>query len=263
MYCWNYHLTGDSTLPPLLLLHGWMGSGADYLDLMPYLDRFYYCIAIDLPGHGNTDVIGSDRGYGFAMTAAGIWQLLDRLGISTCYLSGYSMGGRLAAYLWLNYPHRLRGALLESAGWGLASPQARQARDLDDRRTIRKLQTLNLATFIHHWYRQPLFAGIDRVPGFEHLIARRLQNRPLELVKSLHYAGLARQPYLGTKLQLDRRPLRLMAGQNDRKFVESNQTIGGNCPHVSVEIVPHCSHNIHFQQPQAWLKSMLKLLQHN
>ena len=74
MYNWHFKKIGDSTLPPLLLLHGWMGCGDDYTNIMEALKLRFYCLAIDLPGHGKTDVVGGDIGYGFINTAIGIIQ---------------------------------------------------------------------------------------------------------------------------------------------------------------------------------------------
>jgi len=47
-----YQVQGSG--PPLLLLHGFAGSSANWLDtLNPFSDRFQV-VLIDLPGHGRT-----------------------------------------------------------------------------------------------------------------------------------------------------------------------------------------------------------------
>ena len=106
MYNWHFRTTTDSTLLPLVLLHGWMGCGDDYTEIIEVLKSRFYCIAIDLPGHGKTEVIGGDVGYGFTNTAIGIIQLLDSLNVDCCSIAGYSFGGRLALYLALEFPAR-------------------------------------------------------------------------------------------------------------------------------------------------------------
>jgi 2-succinyl-6-hydroxy-2,4-cyclohexadiene-1-carboxylate synthase len=251
-YHWNYTLTGDYHLPPLLFLHGWMGSSEDYRHVIELLRSQYYCIAIDLPGHGKTKVIGDDRSYEFIATADGIIQLLDRLKITHTAITGYSFGGRLALYLALEYPDRFDRVILESTSPGLATAVARQTRILSDTQLIHQLQTENFADFVANWYRQKLFTGIDTNPDFPSLLDRRMTNNPINLAKSLEHAGLATQPYLGDKLKVHPHPILLLVGALDRKFLSIGQTLTQTSPHITLNIIPHCSHNIHFQQPKLW-----------
>jgi 2-succinyl-6-hydroxy-2,4-cyclohexadiene-1-carboxylate synthase len=254
MYRWHYTQTEDCTLPPLLLLHGWMGSSDDYREVIDRLRWQFNCIAIDLPGHGRTEVIGGDRGYDFVNTARGIMQLLDSLGIERCSIAGYSFGGRLALYLALEFPERFDKVTIESASPGLATELERQARVIQDWQIIDRLETDLFADFVRDWYRQPIFTGIANHPNFDNLIQRRITtNRPNDLIKSLERAGLGMQPYLGDRLKLHNRPISLIVGGLDRKFVDINREIDRECPSTTLKIIPNCSHNINFQQPQAWI----------
>ncbi len=252
-YHWNYTLTEDCHLPPLVFLHGWMGSSEDYGKVIELLRSQYYCIAIDLPGHGKTEVIGDDRSYGFIATAKGIIQLLDSLEIDLCAITGYSFGGRLALYLALEYPGRFDKVILESTSPGLATVSERQLRIASDVQIIHQLNTENFGDFVANWYRQQLFTGIDTDPDFPSLLDRRMTNNPTNLAKSLRYAGLAAQPYLGDRLKIHPRPILLLVGALDRKFVSIAQTLSKTSPYTTLKIIPHCSHNIHFQQPKLWV----------
>jgi 2-succinyl-6-hydroxy-2,4-cyclohexadiene-1-carboxylate synthase len=262
MYRWHFNLTGNApwdrhhrdALPILLLLHGWMGSGEDYAEIIELLRSQFYCIAIDLPGHGQTEVVDRDLGYGFVNTAFGIIQLLDDLEIDRCSIAGYSFGGRLALYLALEFPERFDRVMLESASAGLATEVDRQTRVIRDWQIIDRLEADSLSDFVNYWYRQSIFIGIDKHPNFDQLIQRRIaRNRADDLIKSLEHAGLGMQPYLGDRLKYHDRPISLIVGGLDRKFVEINREIVRLCPQIAIEIVPDCSHNIHFQHPQAWL----------
>jgi 2-succinyl-6-hydroxy-2,4-cyclohexadiene-1-carboxylate synthase len=260
-YRWHYLLSGNPTAPPLLLLHGWLGSCEDYRESIDLLADRFYCIAIDLPGHGNTAVIGTDdRAYGFAPMAAGIIQLLIELNIDRPHLSGYSFGGRLALYLWLHYPQSFSGLVLESASCGLADAAARSARIIGDDRIIARLQTTPLREFLLDWYAQPLFQGMSPSPQFDRLLNRRLTNSIDGAAKSLRHAGLGRQPYLGDALARDNRPIHLLVGEFDRKFIDIARSILALHPHSTLEIVPNCAHNIHYQQPLLWARSIANFL---
>ncbi|AFY94527.1 2-succinyl-6-hydroxy-2,4-cyclohexadiene-1-carboxylate synthase [Chamaesiphon minutus] len=265
MYRWHFISTDNRTLPPLLLLHGWMGSSQDYVELIDRLKSQFYCIAIDLPGHGKTEVIDEDRGYDFVNTASGIIELLDSLNIDRTSISGYSFGGRLALYLVLEFPDRFVGVasgnenriILESTSPGLATALERQVRIDRDRQIIDRLATTSFDNFVRDWYRQPIFIGIDSRPNFPTLIRRRIAtNRPIDLAKSLQYAGLGMQPYLGDRLKLSTRSISLIVGALDEKFVDLSRELDRMCPSITLNIIPNCSHNIHFEQPALWLEQI-------
>ena len=253
MYQWHVTRTDDRTLPPLVLLHGWMGSGGDYTQVIDRLSSQFDCIAIDLPGHGKTKVT-DESGYDFVNTALGIMQLLASLSIERCSLAGYSFGGRLALYLALEFPDRFERVMLESTSPGLATESERQARVTSDRQVGDRLTTDNFTEFVKNWYQQPIFIGIDKHPNFPALINRRVvTNQPLNLAKSLRFAGLGMQPYLGDKLKVSTRSISLIVGELDAKFRSINRDIHHQCPHTNLKIASNCSHNVHFQNPQTWI----------
>jgi 2-succinyl-6-hydroxy-2,4-cyclohexadiene-1-carboxylate synthase len=257
MYDWHYTLTGDRSLPPLILLHGWMGSGEDYAEVIELLKVHFYCIAIDLPGHGRTEVVGEDIGYDFITTAIGIVRLLDRLQIDRCAIAGYSFGGRLALYIALEFPDRFDRIILESTSPGLETAAEREVRIINDARIILQLETEYFPKFVDNWYRQTIFVGIDKHPDFPALIQRRLANDPQKLAKSLKYAGLGRQPYLLERLITYNRSILLIVGEQDPKFGAIARNLDLLCNCITLKIIPHCSHNIHFQLPRSWLNSIL------
>ncbi len=252
-YHFHYLIAGDCTFPPLLLLHGWMGNCRDYTEIIELLKSRYYCIAIDLPGHGKTEVVGDNLGYGFRATAIGIIQLLNSLKIGHCTIAGYSLGGRLALYLTLEFPNRFDRTILESTSPGLLTIIERQHRIASDAQIISQLTTAKFPTFVANWYQQQIFTGLDRHPHYIDLVNCRISTNRLEnLAKSLEFAGLGQQMYLGDRLSVHKQPISLIVGTLDLKFVSIAQTIHQNYPWITLHIIPNCSHNVHFQQPQLW-----------
>jgi 2-succinyl-6-hydroxy-2,4-cyclohexadiene-1-carboxylate synthase len=257
MYRWHYTLTGDHNLPPLVLLHGWMGNCDDYLEVIELLKSRFYCIAIDLPGHGKTEVVDDDRGYEFVNTARGIVRFLECLEIDRCTIAGYSFGGRLALYLALEFPDKFDQVILESTSPGLSTVAARAARIISDEGIIHELRSTKFTDFVINWYRKPIFTGIEEHPNFSTLIQRRMANQANNLVKSLKYAGLGKQPYLGHKLKAYHQEVLLIVGAEDEKFVQIAQTLDRDCLCLSLAIVANCSHNVHFQAPAFWTDLLL------
>ncbi len=245
---------GDKTLPSLLLLHGFMGSSADFWAATSTLSQYFYCICVDLPGHGQTPIAN----HNFVSTAEQILAIAP----NRCYLLGYSLGGRLALYLALHYPDRWQKVILESASFGLLTAQLRQERQRQDRAIAHKLRQpdLDFATFIWSWYQQPVFAGIAAHPNFSQLVVSRSNNSPRSLARSLVTMGLGQQPYLGELLANNKIPLLLLVGSQDTKFVEIGHQITQLCPQSQIIIVPNCSHNVCFQQLDLWLQAVLGFL---
>lgn len=99
--------------PWLLFLHGFLGNRFEFQTVMATLSRDFFCVALDLPGHGQTIVspaVPSVQAYSIEATAAGVLGCLaelqhplgavaqdqaaqDKLAQNKIGLLGYSMGG--------------------------------------------------------------------------------------------------------------------------------------------------------------------------
>ena len=55
-----FEVSGPPTAPAVLLLHGFMGSRLDWVRVAEVLARTHRCIAVDLPGHGETGDTGTE-----------------------------------------------------------------------------------------------------------------------------------------------------------------------------------------------------------
>jgi len=99
--------------PTLLLLHGFLGTGACWLPLMEKLRSHYRCISLDLLGFGNS---GKPMiRYDIAQEVAFVRQVVEALNLGTCYIMGHSFGGWVAAAYALQYPDAVSGLVLAAA----------------------------------------------------------------------------------------------------------------------------------------------------
>lgn len=225
-----------------------MGSGEDFDRVVPMLIDQFCCLTIDLPGHGRTS-FNSD--YTMRNTASAIVTLLDDLEIAQTHLIGYSMGGRLALYLALNFPNRFPKAILESASPGLKTEAEQLARIEHDRQLAARLEA-DFPRFLQDWYEQPLFESLKQHSTFQTMIAKRSRNNPSELAKSLLQMSTGMQPNLWQKLEQHQNPLLLIVGECDRKFVAINQEMSTLCKTVRLAIVPDAGHNVHIENSNAY-----------
>ena len=76
-------------------------------------------IALDNRGHGDSAKLYDSEEYHIGIMAGDARALMDHLGIARADMMGYSLGGRITAYLGQRDPQRLRSAILGGIGMGL------------------------------------------------------------------------------------------------------------------------------------------------
>jgi len=259
-YCLSYYSEGDSSHPTILFLHGFMGDRFEFKQAIAILSKRFYCVAIDLLGHGQTRVIeqrvDQDDYYTIQSQANFVIKFLDLLRLNRCYLVGYSMGGRLALYLTIYFPQYFGKIILESASAGLQTVQERGDRLAKDQLLATKLEAGDFRLFLENWYQQPIFATLRSHPNFAQMLAQRLNNSPILLAKSLRNLSTGRQPSLWENLPQNQIPLLLLVGELDPKFRQINHQMQQLCKYAQLEIIPSCGHNIHFEHPQLFVEKL-------
>lgn len=259
-YQFHYSLSGSADKPIILFLHGFMGDCNEFNQVISFLSDQFCCLAVDLPGHGQTKVMGGDECYEMANTAQALLNLLEQLSIEKCFLVGYSMGGRLALYLTLHFPERFPKVVLESASPGLKTEEERWKRLQRDLELSQELVTIDFSEFLTNWYHQPLFVSLKKHPKFEQIIESRLQNNPFELAKSLSNLSTGCQPSLWKALKQNQNPMLLLVGEYDNKFRIINSEMAKLCKAAKVNLISNCGHNIHVENPRVFFDKVSQFL---
>src|SRR6266576_3506491 len=117
----------------LVLLHGFTGSAAGWGQQMDILaDYGLRIIAIDLPGHGQSDAPDDAKRYSIEYCQKDILAALLTLRVhkGQAIILGYSMGGRIALYTALS--GFFRALILESASPGFEDNAEREERRTSD-----------------------------------------------------------------------------------------------------------------------------------
>ena len=110
-YYFEIHGQGE----PLLLLHGGLGSIDMFGPVLPRLARTRTVIAVDLHGHGRTE-LGS-RPIDLVDMGRDMAALVQSLGYPKLDVLGYSMGGGVAFRMAVQHPETVRHLALVSAGY--------------------------------------------------------------------------------------------------------------------------------------------------
>jgi esterase len=111
---------GDPAAPPLLLLHGIIGSRATWSWLVPELAERFRVLRLDFRGHGTSDrAPGSYTAEGYVADAIAA---LEQAAGGPCIVVGHSLGGVTAAAITQRRPELLIGAVLEDPPLGAMAP---------------------------------------------------------------------------------------------------------------------------------------------
>ena len=233
---------------PLLLLHGFTGSRADFVSLRQLLPQ-YDPIALDLPGHGDNP---SPAPYTMAHAAAAVVAQMEELvGKRPFNLLGYSMGGRLALYIALHYPDSIASLILESASPGLATAEARQQRRQRDNALADRIVQDGIVEFVNFWEKLSLWESQQQLSPQVRadLRHKRLQNDPHGLANSLRGMGTGVQPSLWSRLGELTMPIHLIVGALDHKFVAIAHEMAAAMGDVRLDVVAGAGHTVHLERP--------------
>jgi 2-succinyl-6-hydroxy-2,4-cyclohexadiene-1-carboxylate synthase len=209
---------------PLVFLHGFLGSSADWEAVCSYLPPCH-SVGVDLPGHGASPF---ETSFEFEPPAPKF------------HLIGYSMGGRLALEYAKRYPERIATLIIASAHPGLSSEEEKEKRKESDAQWAKLLLELPIDEFLRRWYDQPLFKNYK--PDFS---MRRNQNIP-DLAAAFMHFGLGNQPVLHVKNAIH------IVGELDTKF---------RALHPEAIIVLESGHVIHLEKPESFAQIIAERIQ--
>jgi pimeloyl-ACP methyl ester carboxylesterase len=102
--------------PTVLLLHATLHDRRDFDPIVEPLARRYRTIAVDWPGHGDSDPVDAAMEPGAPLFADVLEDVVDGLGLSRAALIGNSLGGFAAARLAITRPEFVTGLILVNTG---------------------------------------------------------------------------------------------------------------------------------------------------
>ena len=110
-----YRETGVTTPETILMIHGFLGSSYDFINVMNALKDRYHVIAVDLIGFGLSEK-PTNFHYAKQNQAQGLVKFLDTLGIEEVTLMAHSMGGEVSIHLAHDYPEYVKAMILIGSG---------------------------------------------------------------------------------------------------------------------------------------------------
>lgn len=255
----HVEMEGELDLPTVVFLHGFTGSTRTWREVRDELKGSFRTVAIDLTGHGKTTVPQYPERYSMEEQIEDLHLLFEQLSLNSFYLVGYSMGGRIALAFTLQYPDFVKALLLESSSPGLKEEKARIDRMNADGVLAKKIIQNGIASFVNNWENIPLFDSQKRLPAMKRQMIReeRLQQSELGLANSLLGIGTGSQKSYWKSLYSIKKPVFLITGELDSKFVAIAREMKSLAPTWHHTIIPNTGHAIHVENP-VFFATMIK-----
>ncbi|CAN5661359.1 alpha/beta fold hydrolase [soil metagenome] len=102
---------------PLILLHGGMGSIADYALCIPDLSKHFHVIAPDDPGMARSGMYDT---ISYEILADYYADMIDKLKLDSAYVMGWSDGGNAALILAAKRPDKIKKVITSGANYKLS-----------------------------------------------------------------------------------------------------------------------------------------------
>jgi 2-succinyl-6-hydroxy-2,4-cyclohexadiene-1-carboxylate synthase len=247
---------------PVLFLHGFTGSTQTWNRQLAHFGPGWRVAALDFLGHGLSVSPTDPKRYQMDRCLQDLSVLMRTLALEGAAVVGYSMGGRVALALAIEYPELVGTLVLESASPGLKSADERAARAAADEALAAVLEREGIVSFVNQWEAQPLWASQASlpVPTKVELRRARLQNNPLGLAASLRGLGIGAQSSYWDRLGGVQAPTLVVTGQLDVKFTGIAALMAHAIPRARLEIVAGAGHSVHLEQPVNFDRLVLEFI---
>jgi len=245
------HVEGKGSGETRVLVHGYLGGSSQWAAEMQALSPHLDVIAMDLPGFGQSRHLRSpDQIAGYAQA---VLDCLDRLGVQRFHLLGHSMGGMIVQEMVHLAPQRVMRLVLYGTGpLGLlpgrfetmARSRERLAQD-GVQTTARRIS----ATWLLHREASPMAQALGDLAALASAQAAE--------------AGLWAMERWDGRAQLSNitQPTLIVWGDQDRSYQWPQiETLWRGIAGSSLAVLPHCSHALHLEYPQAFHSLLLDFL---
>lgn len=257
------HLETGLGGPPLLLLHGFMGSARSMTGLLDAMSTDRRVVAVDLIGHGASPAPAEVGPY---MTAAMVGQVrtvLQRLELEQVDVVGYSMGARLALSLAVAFPELVARLVLISGTAGIADRSDREERVRSDAALADDIERDGMTAFVNRWEALALFASQQGLPEPVRASIRRgrVAQREVAMANSLRGFGTGSMVPLWDRLEGIAAPTLAIAGELDTRYVLIAREIEAAMPGARAEIIGAVGHATHVEACESTVQAIRVHLQ--
>ncbi len=242
----SYKEYGSSKNFPLIFFHGFLGNKYDWENVVKPLASDFFCITLDLPGHGKSKI---ENNASFETFAKNFTKFLKTNKLKNATLIGYSMGGRIAHYI---HEHYLKQQICICIGshLGLNNKEEIERRKIWNEEILYNLSNKTIEEFLIFWYSQKIFDSFRQFKIYSDILNYRKNNNKEFIKKAFKTFSILNQ----NMLHPDPKTF-FLAGNKDYKYLEYYQKI--RCPY---QVITNASHPVHLENPKGLIKKIKEIL---
>jgi 2-succinyl-6-hydroxy-2,4-cyclohexadiene-1-carboxylate synthase len=233
-----------SSRPPVVFLHGLLGSPRSWEPVVDELDHKGALYAETIAGHGSSPRYHAS----FLSTLDAI---ADRWEDEPAHFVGYSLGARLALALAAFRPGSVLSVFSIGGHPGIADETDRLRRQRWETELSDLLVAEGLDAFVDHWEKLPMWDSQAAVsPELLHRQRRtRLSHTSAGLAWAMQTLGTGSMPELREPLQDTTIPITMVAGERDEKFAALCSDVATLSSSITSELIPDVGHNVVLESP--------------
>ena len=246
---------------PLVLLHGFLGSGRDFNEIIDGLSGSYKILVPDLPGFGNSREYEVESAYDVQAMTDALCFMLGSEGVFSVDMLGYSMGGRIALSLAAQERSPVKKLVLLSADPGEESEDSRKARARLDKERADQIATEGMHDFLDFWYSAKLFAPLKQHKSFKEIHSWRLLENDAKLaarvIKDMSPGTI---PHMWDALKEITTPLLYLYGELDEKYANVAERMSPLNALIEVAGIDEAGHALQVEAPAEVVRAVKKFL---
>ncbi len=261
---------GDDDAPTILMIHGLGGYIKNWYPTIDGLNDSFRCIALDLPGYGQSTIRDFSEEDYISFFANAIMSFVERLALEEVTLMGHSMGGQVSIVVSLENPGWLKKMILAApAGFEVFTEQEG---------AILK-QFASASALMSHTEAQIRSAYQMNFVDMPELAEEMIQDR-INVKEASWFAEYAKVREMGVKGMLDHPvieelhkiqiPTVVIFGQDDQlipnRYLHQGVTtqkvasVGNKIPNVKIKMIETAGHMLQMDNPASFNHAVKQLL---
>lgn len=233
---------------PLVLLHGFTGSGRDWDGVVGPLSATREVITVDHRGHGGSTNTGDAATYAFDQLVADFAGVADELGLERFDLLGHSMGGIVAMRYALTHPGRLRSLVLMDTGAQASADDGSHQMMRGGFAVAREQGVMAVYELI-----APFLGAGEAGDAAREGVRRSYEQLDVVAFTTLGEELLVHGSVLPQLATLDV-PTTVVVGEDDHGLRPAADDLAATIPGAVLEVIAGAAHSPQAEQPEAWLR---------
>ena len=241
---------------PLVLVHGYTGSGLDFWDEVAALAVTRRVINIDLRGHGESTNTRDEDSYTLETLVEDLDSFVESLDLDTLDILGHSLGGMVVMRYVVERPEKIRSLILMDTHPGPMAVTVERPAAVDEQ--ARKEGVQSLLPMMRSMPVSPgAQRGIDYLGEEEHYrrIGTKLAQMDPEAFVGL-MNGMHEMKGFSSQLEGIRCPTTIIVGEEDEPFLEPSKDMAQVMADSNLVIIPLAAHCPQYENAPAWREAI-------